>query len=130
MSEPIFFMSHFRIKEGRLDTVKQLTSEVTARLQADKPHTVLFLCYIDPGRSVISFLHAFADAESMDAHFVGSDERARAAYEHIEPLGWEVYGRPSDAALQTLRDAAGRAGAPLTERPGFLGGFLRSVAGP
>jgi hypothetical protein len=125
MSEPIFFMSHFRIKEGRLDTVKQLTSEVTARLQADKPHTVLFLCYIDPGRSVISFLHAFADAESMDAHFVGSDERARAAYEHIEPLGWEVYGRPSANALENLRQAADASGVALALNPEYVGGFLR-----
>ena len=94
MPEPIFFLSHFRVKAGQLDLVRQLTSDVAARLQAEKPRTVLFLSYLDADGGTISFLHAFADAESMDLHFVGSDERSRAAYEHIEPLGWELYGNP------------------------------------
>jgi len=36
MSDPIFFLSHFRIKEGRFDAVRQLTSEVSAQLPAEK----------------------------------------------------------------------------------------------
>ena len=125
MSEPIFFLSHFRIKAGQLDLVRQLTSDVAARLQAEKPRTVLFLSYLDADGGTISFLHAFADAESMDLHFVGSDERSRAAYEHIEPLGWEVYGNPSSAALETLSQAADSAGVSLASHPEFLAGFLR-----
>lgn len=124
MPEPIFFLSHFRIKEGQLDLVRQLTSEMTARLQAEKPRTVLFLSYLDADGGTISFLHAFAD-ESMDLHFVGADERSRAAYESIEPLGWEVYGDPSPAALETLRRAAASAGVPLASHPEYLAGFLR-----
>ena len=69
MSEPVFFVSHFRIKEGQLDFVRQLTSDGAARLQAEKPRTVLFLCYLDADDETVSFLHAFADAESMDVHF-------------------------------------------------------------
>ena len=125
MSEPIFFLSHFRIKAGQLDLVRQLTSDVAARLQAEKPRTVLFLSYLDADGGTISFLHAFADAESMDLHFVGSDERSRAAYEHIEPLGWEVYG---DQALRHSRPSARRPTLPassLASHPEFLAGFLR-----
>ena len=125
MPEPIFFLSHFRIKAGQLDLVRQLTSDVAARLQAEKPRTVLFLSYLDADGGSISFLHAFADAESMDLHFVGSDERSRAANEHIEPLGWEVYGNPSSAALETLRQAADAAGVSLAPHPEYLAGFLR-----
>ena len=125
MPEPIFFLSHFRIKEGQLDLLRQLTSEATARLQAEKPRTVLFLSYLDADGGTISFLHAFADAESMDHHFVGSDERSRAAYQYLEPLGWEVYGNPSAAALETLREAAASSGVPLAPHPEYLAGFLR-----
>ena len=39
MPEPIFFLSRSRIKEGQLDVVRQVTSEVAARLQAEKPRT-------------------------------------------------------------------------------------------
>jgi hypothetical protein len=125
MPEPIFFLSHFRIKEGQLDVVRQLTREAAARLQAEKPRTVLFLSYLDADGGTISFLHAFADAESMDLHVVGSDERSRAAFQHFEPLGWEVYGRPSASALETLRQAADSSGVALAPHPEYLAGFLR-----
>jgi hypothetical protein len=125
MPEPTFFLSHFRIKDGEVDFVRQLTSDVAARLQAEKPRTVLFLSYLDADGGTISFLHAFADAESMDDHFVGSDERSRVAYDYLEPLGWEVYGNPSSAALETLRQAADSSGVPLASHPAYVAGFLR-----
>jgi quinol monooxygenase YgiN len=129
MSEPVFFLSRFRIKQGSLEAVRQLTRDVAGRLQEEKPRTALFLSYIDADGEVISFLHAFADAEAMDLHFAGADERARAAYEHVEPLGWEVYGRPSEVALESLRQAATFAGAPLAVYPAYAAGFLRLAPG-
>jgi hypothetical protein len=125
MPEPIFFLSHFRIKDGQLDAVRQRTHEGAARLKAEKPRTALFLSYLDADGETISFLHAFADAESMDLHFVGADERSRAAYEYLEPLGWEFYGKPSTAALETMRHAAASAGVSLALHPEYLDGFLR-----
>jgi quinol monooxygenase YgiN len=129
MPEPIVFVSHFRIKEGSFDALKQLTLESSERLRAQKPHTVLFPSYVDEDRGVISFLHAFADAEAMDAHFVGSDERSRAALEFIEPIGWEFYGRPSADALETMRQTAASSGATLALQPEYLAGFLRLAPG-
>jgi hypothetical protein len=125
MSEPVFFISHFRIKEGQLDAVRQLTRDGAPRLQAEKPRTVLFLSYRDADGGTISFLHAFADAESMDVHFVGADARSQAADEYIEPLGWEIFGNPSTAALENLRQAAASAGVSLALHPEYMGGFLR-----
>jgi hypothetical protein len=126
MPEPIFFLSHFRLKEGGLDVMRKITSEATAQLQAEKPRTALFLSYVSSDGGVISFLHAFADAEAMDLHFVGADQRAKAASEHMEPLGWEIYGEPSTAALEEMRGAALAAGVPLSLHPEYLAGFLRS----
>ena len=125
MAEPIFFLSHFRIKEAQLDVVRQLTRDVAARLQTEKPQTALFLSYLDADGGTISFLHAFANVESMDLHFAGANERSRAAYEYMVPLGWEVYGNPSAAALETLKQAADSAGVPLASHPEYLAGFLR-----
>ena len=125
MPEPVCFLSHFRVKEGQVDSVRQMTSGATSRIQAEKPRTLLFLSYLDPDGGTVSFLHAFADAESMDSHIVGADARSRAASEYIEPLGWEVYGKPSSAALETLRQAADAAGVALARHPEYLAGFLR-----
>lgn len=129
MSGPIVFISHFRIKEGQFDALKQLTLDTADGVQSQKPRTVLYLSYMDEDRSAISFVHAFADADAMDLHFEGAGERSKAAFEFIEPLGWEFYGSPSSAALETMRRAATASGATLTVQPEYLVGFLRLSSG-
>ena len=125
MPDPVFFLSRFRVKQGHLPALLELTTETGARLEEGKPRTLLFLVYVDAGGGAITFLHAFADAESMDVHILGADERSRAALEHIEPLGWEVYGQPSSAALEVLRHAAEAGGVSLAVHPEYVSGFLR-----
>ena len=129
MSEPVVFISHFGIKEGTLDDLKRLSADVFERLREEKPRTVLFLAYLDEQGSEVSFLHAFPDAESMDLHFEGVNERVAAAYEYLEPRGWEIYGRPNQGALEMMRQSAATAGVSLTVLPDRLGGFLRLQTG-
>jgi hypothetical protein len=125
MPEPIVFISHFSIKEGRLDALKELALAVSDEIQASKPRTLVYLSYVDPAQHTVSFLHVFGDADSMDRHFEGSDDRSRAAYEFMEPRGSEVYGTPGDGALEMLRGAAASARTSLTIQPEYLAGFLR-----
>jgi hypothetical protein len=125
VSEPVVFISHFAIKERTLGDLRRLSEEVIESLRQDKPRTVLYLAYLDDEGTQVSFLHAFPDAESMDTHFEGADERGKAAYQYLEPRGWEIYGRPSESALQSMRQAAAGAGVPLTVQPDHLGGFIR-----
>lgn len=125
ISEPIVFVSHFRVKEGGSEEVRRLSDQVAKAIDAGRPRTVGFLFYLDESGSRISIVHVFPDAESMDLHFVGADERSRAAYEYLVPGGWEIYGKPSDAALEQLRREAASASVPLDLQPEFLAGFLR-----
>jgi len=125
MSEPIVFISHFSVKEGRLEDLKSLAGDIQAGLLRDKPATVAYLMYLDEEGSRFTVAHCFLDAEAMDRHFEGSDQRTAAAFEVMEPQGWEVYGRPSDDALATLRQGAEMTGVPLTLMPDHIGGFLR-----
>lgn len=128
MSEPIAFLSHFTVKPGKGEDLKRLSSVASKQLEEDKPHTLVFLAFFNEDQTRVSFLHVFADSESMDIHFEGSDERAQAAYEYMEPAGWEFYGRPSQQALETMEQAANSAGVTLTVEPDYLGGFLRVVS--
>jgi hypothetical protein len=125
MSEPIAFISHFWVKPGKREDITRLFQDGSQRLEADKPRTLVFLAYFNETGTQVSFLHVFADAESMDVHFEGADERGRAAYEYMDPAGWEFYGRPSPQALETMRQAATSAGVTLSVEPDYLGGFLR-----
>ena len=125
MAHPIVFISHFTLKPGKLDDLKQLAQEVATRLEAEKPRTLVFLHYLDDDGTQVTFVHVFADPEAMDLHLGGAQERSRVALEFMDPNGWEIYGRPSDASLETMRRAAASAEVPLTIQPDYLAGFLR-----
>jgi len=129
MSEPVVFTSHFRVKEGKLDELKRLAGEVERSLWEDKPRTVAWLVYLAEDGTKVTFVHCFPDAHSMDLHFEGSDERTAAVYEFVEPDGFEIYGRPSAQAMETMQQAAAGSGVPLSVRPEHLGGFLRMQTG-
>lgn len=128
MTEPIVFVSHFRVKEDKLDGLKQMFREALDMLEAEKPRTTAQLAYLDENGTNVSIVHVFADADTMDFHFQGAEERSRAAYEFMDPAGWEIYGTPSDTALQMMRQAAASADVALTVRSEYLGGFLRIQA--
>ncbi len=125
MSAPIVFVSHFRMKEGSLEPLTALVRDVTALLEQEKPRTVLYLSYVDEGRGLISFIHAFGDAGSMAEHFEGADERSSAAYAFMEPAGWEIYGQTTANVAEAMQRAAAAAGVTLTAGSDHLAGFLR-----
>jgi hypothetical protein len=129
MSEPIVFVSHLRVKAGKFDDMQDLSSQIATAMEAGRPQTIGFLFYVDEGGTRVTIIHMFPDAESMDLHFAGADDRSRAAYEYVDPDGWEIYGKPSEAVLEQMRREAATAGVGLELQPEFLAGFLRLVSG-
>ena len=85
MFEPIIFISHFKIKDGKLDDLDQLHQQVTEQIKANMPGTVAFLQYLNEDRTELSIIHVFPDADSFDRHVEGVDERAKAAFELVKP---------------------------------------------
>ena len=125
MSQPVVFVSHVRIKDGKLDAVREISAAISARLEAEQPRTLSQLLYLDETGSQMTVVYVFADAESMDLHFEGADERARTASAYVDLAGFEIYGQPSPATLAALQRAAAAAGASVTVQPDYLAGFLR-----
>ena len=128
MTEPVAFISRFRIKPGQRDAYQQLAAEVTPRIEAEWPRTLVYLQFLGPGDE-LTIIHVFGDADAMDIHA----ERAKAqnsprAMPLFEPLGWEIYGRPGAEAQAALEAAAKQASVPLKVYPEFTSGFLRPSA--
>ena len=125
MSQPIVFISHFKIKDGEFEAFERFVAEGAKALEAEKPGTVVFLPYVNEDRTEVSIVHAFPDQDSMAIHFHGADERGARALEFIEPARFEVYGPAPDVLVDGLRQEAATAGVPLRLLPGSLTGFLR-----
>ena len=122
MAEPIVFISHSRVKEGKLEAFRQTSLEVFNLMEASKPGTFLHYGYTNEDGSELSFVHVFPDADAMDAHFIGAGDRAGLAAEYIESYQFEIYGSASDQALGMLSQAPG---VDLVVRPGGFGGYMR-----
>ena len=128
-TKPIVFISHFTVKAGHGDALRQMWDSVSADLEATRPRTAAYLAFLDETGDRFSIVHVFPDADAMAAHALGAGERSRAGYEHFTPAGWEIYGRPHEAELEMMRQAAKAARVDLSVEPDALGGFLRTTAG-
>jgi quinol monooxygenase YgiN len=128
VSAPIVFISTFRIKEGKLDAFKEHFSGNVPHMEATKPGTAVFYGYLNETGNQLKIVHMFPDAEAMDAHVEGVGERAKKAFEFIEPLRWDVYGSPSDGAMEPIRQAAQKSGAELVVYPSPLAGYAHLSA--
>jgi quinol monooxygenase YgiN len=125
MSEPIVFISHFRVKPGKVEAYRKLQRVTAKLLLAEKPRTLVYLSYLTDNGEQITIVHGFADAESMDLHVQGAWERAKAGFELFQPDGWEIYGKPSEAVVNQMHETAARFGVTLTLQPEYVAGFLR-----
>jgi hypothetical protein len=128
MSEPIVFISHQRVKEGKLEGYKQYYRQVAEQAKANKPGTVAHLAYHNEEGSELSIIHIFPNAEAMELHMRGVDELAKKAYEYVEILGFEIYGTPADTVLERMVQIVG-SGITLNIRPQLIGGYIRFKAG-
>jgi quinol monooxygenase YgiN len=86
MSGPIVFISHFKIKEGKLEGLKQHAQKMVELINAEKPGTLAFLQYLNEAGSELSIVHVFSDANAFDKHGEGVAERASAGFEFLEPI--------------------------------------------
>ncbi len=122
--EPIVFVSHNRVKQGKLGALRDFLRDGTALLEGGKPRTRAFLAYLDDQGTTLTIVHVFADPDAMAAHIEGADQRTEAASEFIETTAIDIYGTPSEPILAAMRQISG-SGVALNVRPTYLGGFLR-----
>ena len=128
MSEPIVFISNQRIKEGKLDEYTQAYRQVAELTEANKPGTVAHLAYVNEDGTEMSIVHVSPDAESMELHMQGVDELAKKAFEFMEIVSFEIYGKPSDTVLEMMMQIAG-SGVALNIKPQPIGGYIRFKSG-
>ena len=128
MSEPIVFISHNKMKEGKLDAFIEFNQDGFLLIREQKPATVALLAYAGEDGGEVSFVHVFPDAEAMDIHFQGADERSKRAYEFMQPISMEVYGSPNDGVLEMMKQIA-ESGVTVSIDTDHLGGFLRLKSG-
>lgn len=124
MSEPIVFISRNRIPEGRFDEFRQFYQTMVAEVEEELPGTLAHLAYANEDGSLVTIVHIFPNAAAMEPHMHKAATSARRAAGLYQSLGLEIYGRPTDRILETMKQIAG-SGIPFTLSPDRVGGYLR-----
>jgi len=98
-------------------------------IEASEPRLIAFNEYANDAGDEVTVVQIHPDASSMEAHMETVRERALQAYAETldATIRIQVFGRPTDAILETLRQQAG-SGVEISVNGEHLGGFTRSAA--
>ena len=129
MSSPFIFIATNRLKPGKLDSERERVPHLVEFIEASEPRLIAFNEYVDEAGHEVTVVQVHPDAASMEAHMEIVSERAQAAYAETldATVRIQVFGRPTDAILETLRQQAG-SGVEISVNGEHLGGFTRSAA--
>ena len=130
MSGPFIFIATNRLKKGAFEDEQRRVRELCDFIAVNEPRLIAFNEYVNEDRTEVAVVQVHPDAKSMEFHMGVVRERAQRAYGDTRDAttSIQVYGMPSDAVLESLRQQAG-AGVPLRVNPRHLGGFTRSETG-
>jgi hypothetical protein len=139
MSEPLIFVFNVTIQEGKFDDYSSYVGELIEFIESNEPRLLAFEVYANDEGTQVTHLFIHPDAESEDFHMevvaekVKEGERLRTGHQEVRSgqyfagLAIDVYGRPSDAVLQQLKQMAD-SGVPVRVNTRHLGGFRRQPA--
>jgi quinol monooxygenase YgiN len=128
---PFIFIATNRLKPGRLDAERDRVPALVEFVEANEPRLIAFNEYVNEAGDEVTVVQVHPDAESMEAHMRIVRDRAQEAYAQTldATVRIQVFGEPTQAILDTLRQQAG-SGVEISVNGEHLGGFTRSAAQP
>ena len=128
---PFIFIATNRLKPDRLDAERDRVPGLVEFVEANEPRLIAFNEYVNEAGDEVTVVQVHPDAESMEAHVRIVRDRAQEAYAQTldATVRIQVFGEPTQAILDTLRQQAG-SGVEISVNGEHLGGFTRSAAQP
>jgi hypothetical protein len=127
MSGPLIFISHSRVKPGKLQAYQAHWKQATELVEAEEPRMIAFNSYASEDGTEVSTVQVHPDSESLDVHLKIFFEKLQdRAFQALDSYEINVYGTPSDAALELLGQMPSQLpGLRVRVLPVHQGGFLR-----
>ena len=127
MSGPIIFISHSKVKQGKLEAYQRAAADAVELVESEEPRMIAFNCYASADGTDVSTVQVHPDAESLDFHMKIFFESLREkAFATLDSYEISVYGASSDAALETLHQMRRQLpGLRVRVLPEYDGGYLR-----
>jgi hypothetical protein len=127
---PLVFIATNRLKPGQLERERQRVRGLVEFIEASEPRLIAFHEYVSDAGDEVTVVQVHPDTASLEAHMEIVRERAQEAYaETLDvTVRIQVFGQPTEAILDALREQAGN-GVELSVNGEHLGGFTRLATG-
>jgi quinol monooxygenase YgiN len=121
MAEPFIFINTYAIKPGKEEEYRKRFQEVADIVQAEEPRMLYFAHHEseDGSESTTVQVHAHPDNMAFHMQLVGEHIRQSAQYLDFSSMSVRIYGAPSDAVLDQMRQLAG-SGVSVTVSPAVV----------
>ncbi|MFE5300986.1 hypothetical protein [Streptomyces sp. NPDC056632] len=106
MADPLYYVDHSDLREGRLAEVRSAMRDLAAFVEANEPRLLAYRFFVDEPGATMTLLAVHPDSASLEFHLELGGPRFRAFAELIRMRSIDLYGRPSPAAVARLRQKA------------------------
>jgi hypothetical protein len=109
-SEPIVYIDHSDIREGSLEELKAGMQRLVEFIEAREPQLITYGFYIDEAAARMTVVAVHPDPASLELHMDIGGEEFRTLAHLLTLTAIECYGRPSERALEQMRQKAATLG--------------------
>jgi hypothetical protein len=109
-SEPIVYLDHSDILEGSIDELRAGVTRLVEFIDEREPRLIAYGFYLDEVAMKMTVVAVHPDSASLELHMQVGGEEFRKLGHLIRLTGIECYGRPSERALEQLRQKAAALG--------------------
>jgi hypothetical protein len=106
MAGPIVYIDRSDVTPGTLVDLQTAVSELVAFVEAREPRLIAYGFYIDDVASTMTVVAVHPDSASLEFHLSIGGPEFRKVGAFIKLRAIEVFGRPSDTALDQLHEKA------------------------
>ncbi|MDX1479196.1 MAG: antibiotic biosynthesis monooxygenase [Saprospiraceae bacterium] len=103
MNDVLFWNLELTIKPGKLDDLRALVADMSARTKAHEPGTLSYEWSVNEDGTECHIYERYTDSGALMAHLGGFQEHfAGRFFDVLDIKRWVLYGNPSDQVRETL----------------------------
>ena len=129
MSKPHIVISKFRVKEGKLEELREYYNKIVDIIEANKPQIIAFHGFLNEEGTELTSIQVHPNTASMEYHMQvlkeNWDESFGQYTQMVEGTTIEYYGTPPESAL-AINEISKQ---ELTIHPVHIVGFTHSSKG-
>ncbi len=123
--EPIIYIDHSEVREGKLQELKKAITELAKFVEANEPRIIAYNVYFTQDGNRMNVVHVHPDSTSLEFHMKVAGPAFSKFVDCVKLLEIDIYGKPGDDLLEQLRKKARMLGGGNVVVHGFHEGFVR-----